>query len=210
MTMKMNIQISPKDFAAAPASPARVAEARAGYLAASNRPVEARATIDQARQLGPDRPGSYEVEGLLFEHAQDMAGAEKAYSKAIELRSENFLPYVRLAYMQRAPGQDTAAKRRELFAKAVALNPDYPQAQQGLSSALVQLGEIEAALGPARRAVSLNPSDVFGRTTLAGVLGRAGKKDEALNEMRIAQSLARTDQEKQSVQQTLAMLDRIK
>jgi hypothetical protein len=171
VTMKMDIKISPKDFSAAPALPARVAEVRAGYLNASNRPVEARAAIDQARQLAPDSPGSYEAEGLMLERVtKDLAGAEKAYAKAIELKSENFLPYVRLAYMQRAPGPDTAEKRRALFEKAVALNPNYPQAQQGLSSALVQLGQLKAALGPAQRAVELNPGDANARTALQQLL----------------------------------------
>lgn len=210
VTMKMDIKISPKDFSAKPASPALVAEVRAGYLGASNRPVEARAAIDQARQLDPENPASYEVEGLMLEHAQDQAGAQKAYAKAVELRSANFLPYVRLAYMQREPGPDAAAKRRVLFEKAVALNDTNPQAQQGLSSALGQLGQFEAALGPARRAVALSPGDVFGRTTLAGALARAGKKDEALKEARAAAILARTDQEKQAVQQLVEMIDRIR
>jgi tetratricopeptide (TPR) repeat protein len=210
VTMKMDIKISPKEFSARPMTPAEVAAARAGYLTATNRPIEARAAIDQARQFAPESPVSYEVEGLLLEHGKDMAGATAAYTKATELQSANFLPYVRLALMQREPGPDAAARRRALLEKSVALNANYPQAQQGLSAALIQLGEFEAALTPARRAVELNPADVFGRTTLAGALARAGKKDEAIKEVQAAAVLARTDREKQVVQQTVEMIDRIK
>lgn len=211
ITAKTDIQISPKDFSARPAPPALVAEIRAAYLAASNRPVEAKAAIDQARQLAPTSAATYEVEGLMLEHSRDLAGAQAAYEKAIDLKSENFLPYVRLAVMtQRDAAPEQLAKRRAWLERSIALNGSYPQSQQWLGSVLQQMGETEAALIPARRAVALNPGDVFFRTTLAQVLGRSGKKDEALKEMQVAQSLARTDQEKQSVQATLAMLDRIK
>jgi Flp pilus assembly protein TadD len=210
VSMKMDIKISPKDFSAKPADPARVAAVRAGYLGSTNRPVEARAAIDQARQLAPESPESYEVEGLMLEHARDMAGAEKAYAKAVELQSANFLPYVRLAGMQRDPGPEAAAKRRALFEKAIAINDNYPQAQQGLSSALVQLGQFDAALVPARRAVELNPGDVYGHLTLGNVLARLGKKDDAVKEAEAATNLAHSAQERQSVQSLLLMIDRIK
>lgn len=211
VTMKADIKVSPKDFTARPMGADEVAAIRAGYLAASRRPVEAKAAIDQARQLAPASPASFEVEGLMLEKARDMAGAQAAYEKAVDLKSENFSAYLRLAFMlPRESGPAALEKRRALLERAIALNDTNAQAQTGLSSVLLQMGQTEAALPPARRAVALNPGDVFGRTTLAGVLGRAGKKDEALNEMRIAQSLARTEQEKQVVQSTLAMLDRIK
>ena len=125
-------------------------------------------------------------------------------------QSANFLPYARLAFRIREPGPDGAAKRRTLLEKSVALNDSYPQSQQGLGSALMQLGQFEAALVPAQRSVALNPGAVYGHVTLGQVLARLGKKDEALKELQAATTLARTDQEKQSVQSLQMMIDRIK
>lgn len=209
MTLKTDIKISPKDFSAAPASPGRVAEVKAGYLVASKRP-EARAAIDQARQLAPSSPVSYEVEGLMLEHAGDLPGADKAYQAAIDRQSANFLPYARLAARLRDPGPDGAAKRRALLEKSVALNDSYPQTQQGLGAALMQLGQLDAALVPARRSVELNPADVYGHVTLGNIFARLGKKDEAVKEAEAATSLARSAQERQSVQSLLLAIERIK
>lgn len=210
MSLKTDIKISPKDFAAAPAGPARAAELRAGFLVASKRTAEARAAVDQARALAPASPVSYEIEGLMLEHAGDIPGADTAYQHAIDRQSANFLPYARLALRLREPGPDAAAKRRALLEKSVALNDSFPQTQQGLGAVLTQLGEFDAALVPSRRSVELNPGDVYGHVTLGNVFARLGKKDEAAKEAEAATSLARSAQERQAVESLLQAINRIK
>jgi tetratricopeptide (TPR) repeat protein len=210
-TMKTEINISAKDFAARPVEPASVAAIRAGYLVASSRPVEARAAIAQARQLAPAMPATYDVEGLLLEREQNLDGARTAFEKAVELKSENFLSYVRLAYiLQRTPGPETLATRRALLERSITLNNDFAQSQQALGNVLLQMGLFTEALTPARRAVELDPAQVFGHTTLATVLARAGKKDEGLAEARLAMTLARTEAERRSVQSTIDMIERMR
>jgi Flp pilus assembly protein TadD len=129
----------------------------------------------------------------------------------VELKSENFLSYVRLAYiLQRTPGPETLATRRALLERSITLNNDFAQSQQALGNVLLQMGLFTEALTPARRAVELDPAQVFGHTTLATVLARAGKKDEGLAEARLAMTLARTEAERRSVQSTIDMIERMR
>jgi len=210
-TMKTEINISAKDFGVRPVDPAAVGAIKAGYLVASNRPVEARAAIAEARKLAPASPATYDVEGLLLEREQNLDGARSAFEMAAELKSENFLTYVRLAYiLQRTPGPESLASRRKLLETSIALNSEFAQSHQALGNVLVQMGFFNEALTPAKRAVELDPGQVFAHTTLATVLARAGKKDEALAEARLAMTLARTDAERRSVQSTIDMIERMR
>jgi tetratricopeptide (TPR) repeat protein len=209
--MKTEVNIATKDFTVQPVDPAVVAAIRAGYHVASNRPVEARAAIELARKTAPDLAASYEAEALLLDRETKADEARAAYEKAVELKSTNFMTYVRLAnILQRTPGPETQATRRALLERSIALNNDFAQSQQALGSVLVQMGLFNEALTPAKRAVELDPGQVFGHTTLAAVLARTGKKDEALAEARLAMTLARTDAERRSVQNTIDMIERIK
>jgi Flp pilus assembly protein TadD len=208
--LKTEIQISAKGFAVRPVEAGQLAAIRAGYLAASARPVDARSAIAQARQLSPNSPASYEVEGLLLERETRADEARVAYEKAVELKSENFLPYLRLANMLRAQGPEATAARRALIEQSVALNDNFVQGQQALGGVLLQAGLFTEALAPARRAVELDPTQVSGHTTLANALARTGKKDEALAETKIAMSLARSDAERRSVQLVIDLIGKIK
>jgi len=211
VTMRADIQVSQKDFTVQPVSPASVAAIRAGYLGASRRPDDARAAILQARQLAPSDPAAYDVEGLLFEHENKLDEARAAYEKSVELKSTNFLAYVRLAsLLARTPAPDTLPTRRTLLERAVALNPAYASSQQALSAVLLQMGLPKDAIEPARRAVALAPSQVFNHTALASALARAGLKDDALAEARVAMTLATSDVERRSVQSVIDMIDRIR
>jgi tetratricopeptide (TPR) repeat protein len=209
-TMKTETKISTKDFTLRPIDPAVVAAVRGGYHVASNRPVEARAAIALSRQTAPDLATSYEVEASLLERESKLDEARAAYEKAVELKTDNFLAYVRLAnLLQRTSGPSVQA-RRELLEKSIALNGNFGQSQQALSNVLLQMELYNEALTPALRAVELEPTQLFFRTTLASVLVRLGKKDEALAEARTAMSLARTDAERRSVQNLVDAIERMR
>ena len=210
-SMKAEVNIVQKAFALRPIDPATISTIRAGYHVASSRPVEARAAIAAARQTAPDQAASYDIEGLLLERETKLDEARAAYEKAVELKSENFLTYARLANMlQRGQGPETQATRRTLLERSVALNGEFAQSQQALANVLLQMNLFNEAAVPARRAVDLDPAMVFGRTTLATALARAGKKDEALAEAKVAMSLARNDAERRSVQSVIDMIERIR
>lgn len=210
--MRVDAAVAKKDFAVRPLEPAAVAAIRAGYLSATSRPVEARANIAQARELTPNSAASYDVEGLLLERENKLDDARVAYEKAVERGSTNFLTYMRLATItQRTSGSpDTAAARRAWLEKSIALNDGYAQSQQSLSNVMMQMGLYAEAVTPARRAVELDPIEVYARVSLASALARAGKKDEALAETKVAQALARTDQERQAVQSVIDMINRLR
>lgn len=210
--MKADAAVSKKDFVARPVEPADVAAIRAGYLVATSRPIEARANIAQARQMLPASPASYDVEAVLLERENKLDEARAAYEKAADLKSTSFLTYFRLATLSgRGPATaETVPARRAWLEKSAALNDSYAQTQQSLSNVLMQAGLYAEAIAPARRSVELDPLEVYARVSLASALARAGKKDEALAETRVAQTLARTEAERQAVQSIIDMINRIR
>jgi tetratricopeptide (TPR) repeat protein len=76
-----------------------------------------------------------------------------------------------------ADGDLTAAV--EQYRAAIALDADFADAWQGLSLALNDLGQHDAAIEAAERFVALAPDDELAHTTLSRVLQAAGKVPEA-------------------------------
>ena len=88
--VKVDTKISAKDFPVRPLPPAEAAAARGGFHAATARPTEARADVEQIRKADPQSAAAYEIEGKLLEAEQKRDEARQAYAKAVELGSPNF------------------------------------------------------------------------------------------------------------------------
>jgi TolB-like protein len=75
------------------------------------------------------------------------------------------------------------------FKRAIALDPNFPAAYEGLSQALIVAGDVEQAVPAARRAVELGPSDADALLFLAVALFESGAVAEALEKVEQAVSL---------------------
>jgi tetratricopeptide (TPR) repeat protein len=204
-SVKVDTTVSAKSFQARSLGAAQSAAARAGFHAAMARPVEARAEIDQSRKLDARLAATYEVEGGLLEAEQKHEEAARAFAKAIELDSDNFYPYFRLAALTWKPGADTQTLQdlKKWLSRAVLLNNAFAPAFVNLSNVLLQLHQPADALVPARQAVALDPAETSYRLALAEALWNASQRDEAINEARTALANARTESERRDAQARL-------
>jgi tetratricopeptide (TPR) repeat protein len=179
---------------------------RALFHVAMGRPVEARATIDEARAADPRLAASYVAEGLLLDSTQRSEDATAAYARAVELETTSAFAYYRLAALTWKPMPDPAAlaATEALLARAVNLNTRY-------AAAYVWIGEVRTALGAdglpmIRRAISLEPLEAAHRLRAARVLLRQGKPDEARTEAQAALALASSEAERRDAQTLLDVI----
>ncbi|MDP6538108.1 MAG: multiheme c-type cytochrome [Planctomycetota bacterium] len=113
--------------------------------------AEARA----AELVSGDRPDAHLNLGLLAAAGGDLAAAEGAYRRALEL-DEAFAPaYANLADLFRVRGADAEGER--LLRVGVARLPSSGALHHALGLALVRLGRREEAVEPLRRAAELRP-----------------------------------------------------
>jgi Tfp pilus assembly protein PilF len=166
---------------------------RALFLAAINRPIEARASIEQARKEGP-APDSWTAEALLLDREDKSDEAIAAYTRATDAGTANGYAYYRLASLMWRGDVDqaTLTKVSALLDKAITLNPRHANAYAMAAEAHAALGAKNAD-GLAMRAISLDPSSAFVHYAAAIVLRRAGKYDDALQQASAAMQLAGGD-----------------
>jgi tetratricopeptide (TPR) repeat protein len=165
--------------------------------------------LDQARQLDPNLPASYEVAGLLADADGKMDEARAAYAKAIELGSTNFYPYHRWAALTGRPAD--AAVRAQIeraFTRAIELNSSFMPSHALLADLKTQLGHPDEALALATRAVSLEPGRTQGRLALARALLALSRIADAQEEAREGLAVAVSDIEKTNAQQLIDRLGR--
>jgi tetratricopeptide (TPR) repeat protein len=195
--VKLDVDVSRQSFTARPLSAGEAAVVRAGFLAANDRPVEARAALAEARVSGDKLAGLHEVEGLLLdaEHKEDEAAA--AFARAIALGSENYYTHYRHAgILWPKEGGDFAPIVRDLEA-ATRLNPDFAKGHAWLAHARVETRALPAAVESASKAVALAPAESENHLALARALGHAGRYAEAMQSAERAIALARDDRERE-------------
>jgi tetratricopeptide (TPR) repeat protein len=184
MRLKADMRVDRKDFGARSVDPADVLATRASVLVATDRLADARQAIADARQLAPQLAASYDAEGQMLEREQQPEQARAAYGKAVQLGSQDFYSYVRLAALTPRAGAApaTLTELRTVLIQAVGLNGFYAPAQQLLCNVLLQMNRPGEALAPARKAVELEPGHAYMHLSLATVLQRLAQRDEALRE----------------------------
>jgi tetratricopeptide (TPR) repeat protein len=188
-------------------APAESAAQRAGFHAAMNRPVEARALLAEARSADAALAMSDEVEAMLLDREQKRDEARQAFATAAEHGSTNFWTYYRLASLSSQPRMDAAAMT-DLGAKlekTTTLNPQFGPAFANLANVQMQLQEPDRAVESARHAVALEPNELSHRVLLARILVATNRAADAAAVAREALPLARTDQERAVLQGFLTL-----
>jgi hypothetical protein len=194
-SMQVDAAVKRETFAVTPIAPAESAARRALFHVAMDRPVEARALIDEARKAGGAADAEV-ADALLLDHEGKTDAARDAYTRATAAGSTDPYAYYRLAMLlwTRDADHDLLTRLQTLLSKAAALNTRYAAAYDFLAQIEGDLGSGEPA-GLALRAVSLDPSSAHHRLTAARLLAKAKRYDEAMTQVDAAAELAANEQE---------------
>lgn len=193
---------------ARPMAPVEVSALQAAVHVAADRPADAEAAIAAARAADAQSPLPDDAEGLLADEQKDASRAAAAYGRAAERGSVSAHTHYRSALLTRKPEMDAAtnALRRRRLERAVELRPTYATAHSFLANVLVDLGEAEAALPKALRAIELEPGGSYHRRALARALDAAGRADEAKTAAERALAVADSDAERTEARQLVERL----
>ena len=207
--VKLDLDVSKASFTARTLAPTEAAALRAGFLAAMQRPDEARALLAEARAANASLPGVYDVEGLLLDREEKDGEARAAFARAIELGSESHYTYYRHASLAWPSGEggDFVPIVRDLEA-AVRLSPDYAPAHAWLAHARIGTGAVPAAIESARKAVALEPGESVNHRALARALGNGDQHAEAMQSIQRAITLAEDDRERAEAEELKAWIER--
>ncbi|MCL6481501.1 MAG: tetratricopeptide repeat protein [Firmicutes bacterium] len=156
---------------------------RANFHVHTNRPVEARALIEQALQLDPRQPLAYEAMGYLHYAQGEPEEAADWFARAAELDSESCLAHYYLGRIEaESPrrGEQRWVRAEQALRRALTLNPAFAPAYGTLAQLFLRnYRELEEAQRLAERAVALEPGTFSYQATLARILLARGDPDAA-------------------------------
>src|SRR5262249_17529877 len=120
-------------------------------------------------KAGSQPPPTIET-GLMLHRQGRLADAEAVYRTVLAREPNRFEAHYLLAHLayQRGHGDDAL----KLLSRALALNPQSPEAWSLQCGALLALDRIEEALTACDRALALRPSDAEGHYNRAMILIR--------------------------------------
>lgn len=202
----LDASVAREKFATTTLTPADAASRRALFHVAMQRPVEARAAIEDARKAGGS-PDAELAEGMLLDREDKDDAARAALTKATDGGTTNPYAYYRLATLTWRADADKATleQLQALLRKAISLNTRYAAAYDFFASVSSQLGAPDAS-ALALRAISLEPGDAHHRLTAARLLAREKKYDEALKHVQAGQDLADSEERAREAAQVRAWI----
>ncbi len=208
--LKVQAAVKRESFPSRKLSPAESAATRALFHVATDRPVEARALIDEARATAPNLHLLFEAEGLMLEDEKKPDEARTLYGKAIDAGSDSFYPHYRFASLTNRPGAtaEDLDKAERSLETATKLNPHSAVSFMLLGELRFQRGRAAEAVAPLERAVALERDNVRSRVSLGRVLMTAGRRDEAQRVAQDAMAIAANDIDRRTAQQLLDALQR--
>ena len=160
----------------------------------------ARVELERAVQLRTNSPEAHRALGDALAQAGLRARAEAEYRTALQLRPDD--PATLAALAQSSPKRTDAASSLkhgkekldagdlngslEEFGKAVALDPELPEARQFLGTALLSAGQLDAAVAELVEAVQLRPGYFEALYNLGLAHARKGSMDTAIANFELA------------------------
>lgn len=208
--MKAPEGIDEKTFVARPLPPAESAAVRGDFFVLRGQMQGGKALLGDALRLDPKNALAHEGMGFLNYRQGNTEEAARWFGEAIELDSQNYLPYYFRAMLSSVghlvdPGvavQDESDLRR-----AIALNPSFAPAYSILAVLIARDTEKwPEALALARKGVALEPGNISVELNLASVLLRMNRAEEAQAAAQRALAAARNPQERAEVDSFLASL----
>ena len=171
-----------KEYSVHTISPAE-AQARLGDFDLNRGQLEiARKKLEEAIRLNPNLPAAQESMGLLLFRQDERYGAERYFSRAVELDSKSALAYFyhAMLLMSQGTGAEAMPEAQTALEKAVALNPGLGSAWSSLGLLYANdPGALDKALNAAKRAVDTLPGEPHFQFNVAVVLERMERYDDA-------------------------------
>ena len=142
--------------------------------------TNAKAHAEKAIQLDPHNEMGFRALSAIKLRRGDVDGASKAALEAIRMDPGDTRAYNVLAdTFAGLDGEENHLVARRYFEKALALDPDNPQAHYRYAVLLQNDGDLEDALRHADRTIELHPSTEFAYVTAADALLWMGRAKEA-------------------------------
>jgi Tfp pilus assembly protein PilF len=156
-------------------------QAAYGWTPVEEAYARARSAVERALVLEQDLAIAHGALGRIrFTYDWDIAGAERAYRRALELEPSN-------AVILRAAGT-VAARRgrleeaRDFCRKSLALDPLSGQGYTNLAFIYHQMGDLTLAETAFRTSLDLSPRRIAARSFLGVILMEQGRPEEAIAE----------------------------
>jgi len=130
-------------------------------------------------------PEAWNYLGVAFWNKGDFPEARKAYERALALDADDAIVIANVGSLDlstylRTRSRETLAAAVESYRKAVAADPAYPAAYNGIGAALKMAGDADGAIAAWTKAVELKPNFVFPLYNLGLTLLEQGEKAKAL------------------------------
>jgi tetratricopeptide (TPR) repeat protein len=181
---------------------------RADVLVYNGRTKEAETMLAGILQDDPKSALAHETMGFLKLHENDSAAASKWYGEAVQLGSHSYLAYYyysTLSMQGGVDGQDEAIESS--LNTSIKLNPNFAPSYDALAHFYATHHEKpEEAHAMSVKAISLEPDNLYYRLNAAEVLMQNQKIDDALNVLKAAMSVAKTPNDKQTVQDRITRI----
>lgn len=166
---------------------------------------EAEAALKELQAKNPDIPEVYNNLGYVYAQKKDVAAAQAAYEKAIELRPSYGDAYTGLAQLYQEQGQ--ADKAMEVMTKASAANPDDAGVQLSQGIFYFNTQKYDEAAAAFKKVEALDATNVEVHYYLGIVAVNQGKTDEAVTALEKYLSLSpKNTQNVANAQQLVAAL----
>jgi tetratricopeptide (TPR) repeat protein len=167
-----------------------------GNLLSSSQAVALDRALDEyaaAQGANAERPEAWINLGWLYMQRRDLAAAESAFKKALEMDSGLVASYVNLADLYRAQGRDREGE--ELLLEAQAMAPDNGDIRYALGLLYVRQERREEAAEALRNAAELRPEVARYSYAYGAALHALGDSTRALEVMAEAHERIPGDQE---------------
>jgi serine/threonine protein kinase/tetratricopeptide (TPR) repeat protein len=126
----------------------------------------------------PAIPTAHDSLGIALRDKKDLAGAEAAFRKAIDLDPKYAWAHSNLGVALRANGRVEEAIA--CYRKAIELDPKLALAHLNLGNALADKGQMDEAIACMQKALALDPNFAGAHYNLGTALSAKGQVDEAI------------------------------
>ncbi len=152
-----------------------------GYaLLRAGQPAEAEVRLKEALQLAPNFPGPYANLGMVYWSQKRFAESLPFFEKAMALSPNEFGAEFFYCYGTALLELGQREKSVEMLRQAVAIYPDYPEAQYNFGNALLDCKRYEEAVIALRHAIRLRPATVEAHVNLGLAYDRCERINDAI------------------------------
>ena len=212
LEIKKPAEIPDSEYKARAVPEAEMAALQGDLHMHTNRPVEAKAKLEQALKLDPKSALAHESMGFMYFRQNNREEAAKWFAKAAELDSKSAMAHYFHAMLQMQESLDPE-KFPEVEAslrKTIELNPTFAPAYMTISTFYVMRDEGEKAIEAAKKAFQLQPGDMLYAFNLAQILMRTERFEEAEKVARQMLVRPQSEQQKMMATQLLQQMERFR